>query len=175
MKNTLTILILVLLCTNLVHAQEIATENVYRKHMIDVELAGSSFPYSIGYNYAINPDLKVRAGFGYMSVSNDSDYLSNIPITADYKLLGSKRSFLILNAGIRFTRLHIDFGDDGNGYFFMSSGLYNKWMINPTLGLGYLYDRDRFSFNLKLSLSHMDLDGLSPIFIAPGLKTGYKF
>lgn len=147
----------------------------HKRNMIDFELAGNAFFYSIGYTYSVKPDWGIRIGFGYLDFPEVDDNrdeneprsyfrIMNIPVTASYY---KKRVEFI--AGLRFDKLESQFG-------IFETSRWNRWHITPTAGAGYWYSAKQFVFGAKITVSYVTyLSDLPSVLPGAGIKFGYNF
>lgn len=149
-------------------AQRTARQTVY------VELGGNGLWYSLNYERWLQPNLAVRIGASYLSMSASSGTAEasvsslGVPLTASY-MVGRGNSKLELGGGVLFEKFSgqasSGFGEkaEGGGLFPMA-----------TFIAGYRYAPANGGMNFKLAFTpvwHPDLG----TFMWGGLAFGYGF
>lgn len=116
---------------------------------IFVEGLGAGLFYSLNYERLVLPDLGVRVGFSYLSLSaeassssSDVSYLA-VPITVNYLGIGSQRSIFELGGGITFTYVTGSStagitSAEGSGLVPLGT-LHAGWRLHPVDGAGFMF------------------------------------
>ena len=173
-----TILVVVFFHFNL-YAQDTNHES-FNRHGIQVELAGSSLFYSVGYQYFLNPNLSIGAGFGYFRFDTGEDvefntksFLrgANVPIVITY-FKGKSNHKLELYGGIRFEKIESNISG-------IKPREWNTVYLAPNAGLGYRYLGKRWFGGISLRLTRLALlekEASSTFLLLPilGLRTGIR-
>lgn len=157
---------------------------------IDMEILGNSWRYSIGYSFSINPNLRLRVGYGSIKLKDDNwDYTNryskhrNFPVIFEYLLPydfdfpKGNNHFLLISAGVRWVKIETD--QPENVYVWplqiINGNYHNKWMLQPTIALGYQYDKKWFYINGKMSITYFEYARPYNALIVPGVGSGFKF
>jgi hypothetical protein len=137
---------------------------------IYIELLGAGFLYSINYERTFG-DFAARAGFGYWSISADSDtgvsFLA-VPLTLSFIGVGSKRHMLELGAGATIYHL----GGRSSSWYFDSSG--SDTVVVPMGFVGYRLQPPDGGFFLRTGLNGLVFSG-EGFFVWPYVGLGGTF
>ena len=131
---------------------------------IYLELGGTSLLYSLNYEHFLNPDLAVRVGFSYISVSavatngmtTDSATASwaTVPLMAEYLGLRNGAHSLEVGAGINFMYM------SGHASTFDSTSSFTGVTAVPAANIGYRYSDPKGGFVFRA--------GFTPLFVVTG-------
>ena len=131
---------------------------------IYLELGGTSLLYSLNYEHFLNPDLAVRVGFSYISVSavatngmtTDSATASwaTVPLMAEYLGLRNGAHSLEVGAGVNFMYM------SGHASTFDSTASFTGVTAVPAANIGYRYSDPKGGFVFRA--------GYTPLFVVTG-------
>jgi len=135
-----------------------------KENDIYLELGGTSLLYSLNYEHFLNPDLAVRVGFSYISVSavatngmtTDSATASwaTVPLMAEYLGLRNGAHSLEVGAGVNFMYM------SGHASTFDSTASFTGVTAVPAANIGYRYSDPKGGFVFRA--------GYTPLFVVTG-------
>jgi len=135
-----------------------------KENDIYLELGGTSLLYSLNYEHFLNPDLAVRVGFSYISVSavatngmtTDTATASwaTVPLMAEYLGLRNGAHSLEVGAGVNFMYM------SGHASTFDSTASFTGVTAVPAANIGYRYSDPKGGFVFRA--------GYTPLFVVTG-------
>lgn len=162
-------------------AQETVERQVVRNHSISLELLGASMPYSISYAYLIHPKYELRAGVGYFgNIFNFGCFFEpeceilkssiSIPLVIT-NLIGSKRYYLEINAGLRVDLEKVEYYNRTN---ILNENRWNYYVV-PIAGLGFRYSGKRMLYAIRINNTEYLWGKKRELKIITGFSLGFKF